>query len=156
MTTYGNQEYSWARAGLLHNMSAPSKTVLSHTGQSLGGRVTFGLPLLSLAPPYNAVDLLGLLDGRTAEHAITQADAEARLRARLDAHARSLALPPAAAVAPRGDGELTSICQDLLTAMTVLAKSSEHIYLRDKEPILDGIRPDRWVVLILPPGWRAK
>ena len=35
--------------------------------------------------------------------------------------------------------------------VTVLAKSSGHVYLRDKQPNLAAIRPGRRVVVIVPP-----
>ena len=45
--------------------------------------------------------------------------------------------------------------RNLLTVLTVLAKSSGRVYLRDKEPNLAAIRPGRRVVLVIPPGWGA-
>ena len=71
------------------------------------------------------------------------------LRARMDAHAKTLLLPAAALATDQG--ELTDeYCQDLLTIATVLAKSSGHVYLRDKAPNLDRVAPGRRIVLIVP------
>jgi hypothetical protein len=80
------------------------------------------------------------------------ADAERELRQRISAHALTLPLPKAAVVTEShlaGD----RVCDDLLSVVTVLAKSSGHVYLRDKEPNLAAIRPGRRVVLLLPPPW---
>ncbi len=80
----------------------------------------------------------------------TDAEAEGRLRQRIEAHARTLALPPAAVVLDnylKGD----RVCKDLLSVVTVLAKSSGNVYLRDKQPNLAAIRPGRRVVVLLPP-----
>jgi hypothetical protein len=36
-----------------------------------------------------------------------------------------------------------------LNALTVLSKSSDHVYLRDKEPNLSALRPGRQVILLV-------
>ena len=140
---------------LLHNMSAPATTVISHRAGQYGSRVVFALP--EAKGPLTPVGVLAWLDGRhwrSRFRAGAQADeAEAALRARLDAHARTLALPPAAVVSDRAaKGDRKE--RDLLTVLTVLAKSSGRVYLRDKEPNFAAIRPGRRVVLVIPPGWR--
>ena len=138
---------------LLHNMSAPATTVISHRAGEYGSRVVFALP--EAMGPLTPVGVLAWLDGRhwrSRFRAGAQAE-EAALRARLDAHARTLALPPAAVVSDRSaKGDRKE--RNLLTVLTVLAKSSGRVYLRDKEPNLAAIRPGRRVVLVIPPGWR--
>ena len=58
--------------------------------------------------------------------------AEEELRRRIQARALELALGPVVAVTTQvRDGDIE--CTDLLTIMTVLAKSSSRVYLRDKE-----------------------
>jgi hypothetical protein len=132
---------------LLHNMSAPSKSVISHTGQSIGGRLSFWLP--SGSTPR---DLLASVGGDVA--GLRARDVERELVARINAHAQTLPLPLAAAVASYGEeGQVTEACQDQLTIITVLAKSSDRVYLRDKEPILPILSKGRRVVLIVPTGW---
>jgi hypothetical protein len=79
----------------------------------------------------------------------TSTATEDALRERLNAHAKTLPLPPVAVVTGQmasGDTE----CGDLLTVVTVLAKSSSRVYLRDKEPNLAAIVPGRRVVLVVP------
>jgi len=39
--------------------------------------------------------------------------------------------------------------------VTVLAKSSGHVYLRDKQPNLTAIQPGRRVVVLIPPQGSA-
>jgi hypothetical protein len=128
-------------------MSVPPRTVIDHPGgdrRVYAHGLVFALPA---AAPAAAAALLALLDGRPVE--LPEAEAEAELRCRLNAHARTLPWPAAMAVtfhrAP-GDEE----CRDLLTTLTVLAKSSDHVYLRDKEPNLAALRPGRRVILVLP------
>jgi hypothetical protein len=132
--------------GLLHNMSAPPMTTIHHQagpGQLLGTRRAFALP--AIEGPLTPESLLALLDGRA-----WPGDAEAELRARLDAHAANLALPACAPVVAQA-GPKDAVCTDLLDVLTVLAKSSAHVYLRDKAPNLGALRPGRRVVLLLPP-----
>lgn len=132
---------------LLHNMSAPSKSVISHTGQSIGGQLSFWLS--SGSTPS---DLLASVGGDVS--GLTSREVERELVARINAHAQTLPFPPAAATASYGErGQVKDACLDQLTIITVLAKSSDHVYLRDKEPILPLLSKGRGVVLILPPGW---
>ncbi len=136
-------------SGLLHNMSAAPTTVVTHAAGDrllVGRRLVFAWPAkLSRAEP---ADLLAALDG--APSRASPDDVEAALRRRLDEHARTLPLPPAAAVTDQA-GPADPVCRDLLSVLAVLAKSSPHVYLRDKEPNLAALRPGRRVVLLLPP-----
>jgi hypothetical protein len=93
-----------------------------------------------------ASQLLQLLEGGKRR---TEKAAEDKLRRRIQTRALELPLPPvAAATAQACDGDVE--CNDLLTIMTVLAKSSSRVYLRDKEPNLASIVPGRRLVLIVP------
>jgi hypothetical protein len=129
-------------------MSAQPTAVIRHTAGDAflrGRRLVFALP--ALAGSLGAASLLALLDGAPWP---ADQDADAELRRRLNAHALALALPGAAPVLDRaGPGD--PACAELLDVLTVLAKSSAHVYLRDKEPNLSAIRRDRRVVLLLPP-----
>ena len=153
MIDRGNSTATLPTSSLLHNSGGPVRTVLTQSGRSYGQRLDFSLPFNLTEPVANASDLLQLLDGKGKTRAKSNAANE--LRKRLNAHALTLPFP---AVSPAT--ELFQLqaphCEDLLTIMTVLAKSSAHVYLRDKEPILDGIRPGRRVVLMLSPDWRSK
>ena len=85
-----------------------------------------------------------------AGHGDNDPEADRQLRERINAHALTLPLPPAAVVTDscfQGD----QVCEDLLSVVTVLAKSSGHVYLRDKQPNLAAIQPGRRVVVLIPP-----
>jgi len=136
-----------ASGGLLHNMSCSARARIQHTSayrRSSGRGVVFALP--------KDKDVLAELMGESGagQLALTcQENARSELRRRINAHALTMALPLAAVVAQtaeRGDKRSRS----LLTIITVLAKSSDHVYLRDKEPNLGRIRPGSRVVLIVP------
>ncbi len=77
---------------------------------------------------------------------------EEALREILNAEAAKLRLPPAAPVVTShmaGDRRVYSPRK----VLPVLAKSSDAVYLRDKEPNLAILARRRSVVLLLPPGW---
>jgi hypothetical protein len=140
-----------SRPALLHNMSAPPNTVIRHQAVA-----TPGCALLFQLPPgflrAGPGGLLKRLTGRRWTRGVAQAEAE--LRRLLNEQAARLPLPPAALVA--GSAEGAKAVEDLLTVYTVLAKSSDRVYLRDKEPSLGRIAPDRRVVLRLPPAQEEK
>ena len=133
-----------SRPALLHNMSTPPRTVIRHKAVAPPGCTL----LFQLPPGFRcagAGPLLARLTGRQWRRA---AQAEAELRRLLNEQAARLPLPPAAVVA--GSAEGAKAVEDLLTVYTVLAKSSDRVYLRDKEPNLGRIAPERRVVLRLP------
>jgi hypothetical protein len=67
----------------------------------------------------------------------------------LNEHSKTLELPSATVVTDRiEDGDIANNC--LLSILTVLAKSSAHVYLRDKEPNLTTLKQRRFVVVLLP------
>ena len=142
---------------LLHNMSVAPQTVITHQG---GNRRTYGKAWVYRMPDFegrlNSARILALLDGlptkTRSKRATVPIDPEAdrQLRQRINSHALTLPLPPAAVVTDRclqGD----EICEDLLSVVTVLAKASGHVYLRDKQPNLAAIQPGRRVVVLIPP-----
>jgi hypothetical protein len=136
-------------AQVLQNMSVAPRTVLRHTapaGRPLGHGIVFALPRTDGA--WTPRRLLFLLDGVYPDGPLPEVEAE--LRRRLNAIAQSLALPAAAAVADHPESA-DSVCQDLPSILAVLAKSSGSVYLRDKEPNLAAIRPERRVVVLVPP-----
>ncbi len=140
---------------LLHNMSAPPKATINHAGARVVQRgVWVGIP----------TRLSGLDDGgRMAVLSewlgvglpVNPAAAEQELRNLVNAHARTLTLPPACVVVP-GHSLATEEETDPLTIVTVLSKSSGHVYLRDKEPNLDRLTWGSHLTLIIPQEWRTK
>jgi hypothetical protein len=126
-------------------MSAPPRTVIRHKAAGpTGSTLLFQLPpgVRSGKPGGLLAHLTGLQWTRS------DAEAEAELRRQVNEHAERLPLPPAVLVAGKADGAET--VDDLLAVYAVLAKSSDRVYLRDKEPNLARIRPGRKVVLRLP------
>src|SRR5262249_26802707 len=132
---------------VLHNMSAPPRTVIDHApgrGRTFGSGMVFSLSKsLTASMPAG---WLALLDG--APCALPPREAEAELRRRLHEPARSLPLPAAALVIPEAISDDWKN-DDLLSILTVLSKSSDHVYLRDKEPNLASLKPGRRVVLLV-------
>lgn len=132
---------------LLHNMSAPAKTTISWNAPA---RRAFGFGIVvSLPDTCKAARASGFLLLLDSGKRLSAKAAEDELRRRIRARALELPLPSVAAVtaqAREGDVE----CTDLLTIMTVLAKSSSRVYLRDKEPNLASIVPGRRLILIVP------
>lgn len=132
---------------LLFNMSAQPTAVLTHRADRrflLGQRVAFCLRSDFRCEP---ACLLERLDARPWHGPPTAAE---ELRRRIAGRAPHLPLPAAAAALDSAESyEL--ICDELLDVLTVLAKSSAHVYVRDKEPNLAALRPGRRVVLLLPP-----
>ena len=129
---------------LLCNMSTPPKTVIqwsAGTPRAYRRGLCFRLPphLRDVGPSA----ILKEITGRCA------ANANASLLELINDHARTLPLPAAAVVT--GDHlEEDDVCDDLLTIVTVMSKSSECVYLRDKQPRLLSLRGDRRVTLIVP------
>jgi hypothetical protein len=134
-------------SNLLHNMSAPAKTTISWEAPAhrLFG---FGI-IVALTETCLAACANQLLQQLKCERRRTARAAEDELRRRIQARALELPLPPVTAVSAQArEGDIQ--CTDLLTIITVLAKSSSRVYLRDKEPNLASIIHRRRLVLIVP------
>jgi hypothetical protein len=132
-----------SRPALLHNMSAPPRMVIRHKAAAPAGRaLLFRLP--EEIPNTGPEGLLAQLTGS----GWASGDAGDELRRRVNECAAQLALPPATLVIDAADA--AEPVDDLLAIYTVLAKSSDRVYLRDKEPNLARIEPGRRVVLLLP------
>jgi hypothetical protein len=134
-----------SRPALLHNMSAPPRTVIVHKAVALVGRTL----LFRLPPGVPSTGAKGLLT-RLIRSRWTGGEeaAIAELRERVNECAGRLALPPAVLVTDAADA--AEPVEDLLAIYAVLSKSSDRVYLRDKEPNLARIEPGRRVVLRLP------
>lgn len=131
---------------LLHNMSVPTKTTITRNAPA--HRVYGHGVVVALPKSFRAADpaqLLKAIGGKRAR----KEPADQALRRLIETRAKELPLPPAVAVtgqAYEGDAE----CTDLITIVTVLAKSSSRVYLRDKEPNLPSIVAGRRLVLLVP------
>jgi len=134
-----------SRPALLHNMSAPPLMVIQHKAVAPAGRTL----LFRLPPEVRNTGPEGLLAQLTGR-SWTGGDAAAgeELRRRVNEYAARSALPPAVLVTDAADAP--EPVDDLLAVYAVLAKSSDRVYLRDKEPNLARIEPGRRVVLRLP------
>ena len=132
-----------SRPALLHNMSAPPRTVIQHKAVAVAGSAL----LFRLPPGIRNSGPSGLLARLTGTR-WTDGDADAELRRRVNEHAVRLALPPAVVVTDAADA--AEPVDDLLAVYAVLSKSSDRVYLRDKEPNLARIVSGRRVVLRLP------
>ncbi len=133
-------------SSLLHNMSCAPSAQIQHKSpfRRTGGR---GI-VFSLRGGQDVLDRL--IRPKPGELPLVPADnVERELRNRIDAHARTLPFPAAALVTDKTEPE-DEECNDLLTIVTVLAKSSGHVYLRDKVPNLSQIRAGRRIVLLIP------
>ena len=134
-----------SRPALLHNMSAPPRMVIQYKAAAPAGRtLLFRLP--PEIPNTGPEGLLAQLTGRSWTSGDAAACAE--LLRRVNESAAQLALPPATLVIDAADA--AEPVDDLLAIYTVLAKSSDRVYLRDKEPNLARIEPGRRVVLRVP------
>ena len=135
------------KSGILRNMSCAPRARIQHT--SPYRRHNCRGIVFALKAGEDALALL-IRTARPGELALAQPDdAQRNLRRRIDSHAHTLQLPAAALVVDRvepGDER----CRDLLSIVTVLAKSSSCVYLRDKVPNLNQIQPGRRIVLLVP------
>ena len=138
-------------AALLHNMSAPPKASISHTGPRAVQRcIWFGIPTrLSSLEEERFGTLAGWL-GITLPSSPTEAERHLRLLA----NARAQTLPlPSACVVMQGHSLVTEEENDPLTIVTVLSKSSDHVYLRDKQPNFDRLTWGAHLALVIPMNW---
>jgi hypothetical protein len=136
----------------LHNMSAAPRTaILQHANSDL--ELTDGV-LLRLDESVKDTSGRGILARLGITEHLSPRAANARLWALLNERALALPFPPAAIVSVRATGREHEVT-DLLSVCAVLSKSSEKLYLRDKEPNLSGIQRSRRVILLVPKRWRA-
>ena len=150
---------------LLHNMSAPPKSVVKYSGladlatvRSPGGSgVTgigfkgdgfFGIPVRFALP----AELAGKSPADILRHlgADAQLDPERQLCALINARANELPLPEGCAVIAALEGHRL-IWADALSALAILAKCSDAIWLRAKTPALNAALARTQVTLLVPP-----
>jgi hypothetical protein len=152
---------------LLHNMSAPPKSVVKYSGladlaslRRPGGsgvngiqrKGVFGIPVRFALPS----DLAGKSPADVLRHlgADAQPDPERQLCALINARANELPLPDGCAVIPALQGHRL-IWADALSALAILAKCSESIWLRAKTPALSAALARTQVTLLVPPLFAA-
>jgi len=140
-----------SRPALLHNMSSPPRSAIQHRAPASSSRTA----LYQLPPIFQEPDptiILTSLDRRPWTEGAQKAETE--LRRRINEHALSLPFPPAVLAANNAGARY--FVDDLLTVCTVLAKSSDRVYLRDKEPNLDRIEFGRRITLRFPGALEPK
>lgn len=152
---------------LLHNMSAPPKSVVKYsgladlatvcspgaTGIGCKGNGVFGVPVRFALP----ADLAGKSPADVLRHlgADAQPDPERQLCALINARANELPLPEGCAVIAALEGHRL-IWADALSALAILAKSSDAIWLRAKTPALNTALARTQVTLLIPPLFAAR
>ena len=153
------------RSALLHNMSAPPKTVVKYSGLAdlatvsgpggsgvagirFKGAGVFGVPVRFALP----ANLVGKSPADVLQHlgADPQSDPERQLCDLINERANQLPLPEGCAViAALEDHRL--IWADALSALAILAKCSNAIWLRAKTPTLNAALTRTQVTLLVPP-----
>lgn len=150
---------------LLHNMSAPPRSVVKYSG--LSGMTTAIDPTgtESSSPLFRRLSTFGTLvrvvlmpglKGKSAtfilRHLAVEPHRESakQLEALINARADELPLPEGCAVIP-ATSDHPILWSDTLTALAILSKCSDSIWLRSKQPSLfAGIRRKQ-VTLLVPP-----
>lgn len=158
-------------SALLHNMSAPPKSVVRYSGLSglaqqsgpggsgvtslrysnagqHGSCVRFALAAhLNLDSPTEILASLGLAQESTS------ADSAARQLVQLiNQRAAELPLPEGCAVAKSLQSHET-LWPDPLAALAVLTKCTDTVWLRAKTPTFSKLTGQRYVSLLIPPGF---
>ena len=152
---------------LLHNMSAPPKTVVKYSGLSeltrtsgsgvagikFKGTEIHGTPLrFMLGASYAGKTPENLLAALGYEQV---SDVEGRLAKLINARAQELPLPDGCAVI-NGRNDALVIWQDPLTALAILAKCSDYVWLRAKTPAIHAALRRNTVTLLVPPQFAAR
>ena len=153
-------------AQLLHNMSAPPKSVVKYGGlktmlsptegdnnssskapfDALKGAVKFLLPE---RPRFRASTVILKILGEKK----TDTPDEALIKL-IEVRAAELPLPDGCLIIP--DGDYPVIWPDLLSALAIITKSSGSVWLRSKSPALSVIEKRRSVCLLLPEDFIPK
>ncbi len=167
------------QTNLLHNMSAPPKSVVRYEGLSgmakqgspggsgltsvsFRGKSLFGTVIrFDLPPDWIGLKPLNLLarlqmeaDGRLGGER-SGADPVRRLTTLLNRRASALPLPDGCAVIP-AQAAHQALWDDVLTVLAITSKCTETIWLRSKTPSLIAAVQRESVSLLVPPGFAAK
>jgi hypothetical protein len=139
-------------------MSGPPKTVIKYSGLAVNaagplGAGVFGAPIRFRLPDEAgckaAPGLLRMLKETAG------ADPERRLNELICRRADELPLPDGCVVVPPTSGHCI-VWPDLLSALAVLTKCSDAIWLRSKAPCLLAGQQRRQVSLLVPPSFAAR
>jgi hypothetical protein len=159
-----NEQSTW-----LHNMSAPPKSVVKYSGLSdlftkngpggtgictlkfagamaTGRAIRFSLP--EKLRGASVEEILRFLDAKNMSR--TPDSALKHLQALVNDRARELPLPPGCAVV-RTSPDHPSVWPDPLSALAVLSKSTDTVWLRDKTPAL-SLAVQRTAISLLVPA----
>jgi hypothetical protein len=153
------------RAKLLHNMSAPPKSVVKYSGladltttSGPGGSGVCGVRL-SNAGVFGIAVRIALpvgFSGTTSTQILRQfgheplADPDRQLVDLINARADTLPLPDGCLVIKSSESHHL-IWNDVLSALAVITKSSDCIWLRAKTPSLSALIGRRQLSLLVPP-----
>ncbi len=133
----------------LNNSGFPMPVEISEKcGPAPGKIVLFMLP----KELTTAASILARLDGN--DWSGQEGLAERELKRRINERAKSLPYPPSALIL--SEGQPDEDCKCLLTACTILSKSSDRVYLCAKWPNLGYLTPGRAVRMFIPDGWRPR
>lgn len=155
---------------LLHNMSAPPKTIVKYSG--LADMVEFGgrRATLDITLRSRAIGLFGAkvrfalppeLKGRSPAFLLRHLgvsalkDSARQLVELINRRARELPLPDGCAVIPTL-AEHPLLWTDTLTVLAVLTKCSDCIWLRDKSPAMSAALQHNQVTLLVPPLFASR
>ena len=153
---------------LLHNMSAPPKTVVSFAGLGFGkpaqspkAALAHETAVRTHAEDFGTVLTFALSADMSAKTArsilkLLQAkpgsDPDNTLTTLIDARAAALPLPDGVLVVPpTARGLHRVLWPDLLSVLAVLSKCSDHVWLRAKNPSVSAALSRRSVSLFVPP-----
>jgi hypothetical protein len=163
MTAGGNPELG----SLLHNMSAPPKSVVKYGGlidlartadialdvciqhAAKGMSVALRFELTADISTKSMSELLRQLDAKPKR------DMTAQLAALIDTRALELPLPDGCAVIPSEPSHRV-IWSDTLTVLAILSKCSDCLWLRHKNPSLALALSKRQVSLLVPPQFASR
>jgi hypothetical protein len=136
-----------------HNMSGAPRTVITQAASPRFATTT-GV-LVRLPEGIKGTPAEALLESLGITGSFTRRTARTRLCQLINERALALPLPPAALISDQATGKDRTE-GDLLTICAVLSKSSNRIYMRDKEPNLSAILPSRRLILLIPNAWRPQ
>ena len=154
---------------LLHNMSVAPKTVVKYSGLSEFARVggpggsgvagigykgagIFGIPVQFVLAPNLALMTPAQILSALGEK--PKADSERQLAALINARAQELPLPEGCAVIS-GLKDSRRIWEDPLSALAILSKCSDSVWLRSKNPAIHAALKRQMVTLLVPPKFAA-
>jgi hypothetical protein len=140
---------------VLRNMSTPPTSVAAYRGLvsltrregASGGAVT-GRIIAFRAPAWNEVptpaELVRMLN-QTPDH-----DPSAVLASLIDCRAADLPLPDATLIVEHQSAHLC-VWPDLLSFLAVATKSTAHVWMRSKRPVVSRLTKCRSISMVVPP-----